>query len=164
MPTADPTTNKGDPSLAEIGDNSDQERRIYRSAMREQIKLNAERDTLNAKISKARKVFKSNGVVLGKMDSTIRKLAWSPSEQRQDADVEQRYAAWSGLSIGTQIDLMAHAADEDVARADWAARGRADALRLKPASVPKGCPPEHAQDYLFGHEEAKWWGDEGEEG
>lgn len=139
-----------------IGDNSEAEKRHFDAAMHEQIKLNAERATLNAKIGKARKGMKANGIVLGKLDSTIKRLEWSPQEVREDIATQQRYDAYAGLPVGNQVDLLANANDEEVARGDWRSRGRSDALRFKPAAVPKGCPPEFHQDYLAGHEEARW--------
>lgn len=151
MPTTDPKTTKGDPSLA-----SNSEAESFDKAMRAQIAMNAKIGTIRAENTKMRKGFKADGIVLGKLDSTIAMLEWSPSEIRESFAVAQRYAGYAGLPVGTQIDLLAHADEEAVARADWRARGRADALRLKPAAVPKGCPPERHQDYLEGHEEARW--------
>lgn len=159
MPTTDQFTNKGDPNIAEIGDNSEAFAKDFDSAMKEQIGLNAQRATLNAKISKARKGFKANGIELGKLDATIRMLEWSPAEVREHFAVEQQYARLAGLPIGTQVDMFAHAEDDEVAKIDWTSRGYSDAMLGKKAEVPKGCPPEHQQDYLNGHGGAKWWSD-----
>lgn len=167
MATTDPTTTKGDSTLvppaeqleAGTGHNTGQEAAFER-ALRLQIRLNAERATLSKKVSAERKRMKKiDGIDLGLLDATIRLLDMTPAEQRTHFDVAQRYARIAGLAVGTQLDLLAHATDDEVAKKDWVARGRADALRLKPASVPKTCPPEHHQDYLEGHDEAKWWSD-----
>lgn len=132
----------------------------FGKALQDQIGWNAKRASLNAQISRARKGWKAKGIVLGKLDSTIAKLAWTPQEYRSDIATQQRYDRYAGLAIGTQVDLLAHASDEEVARADWKARGRADALRIMPAKPPKGCPPELVQDYMEGHAEAKWYSDD----
>lgn len=153
MPTSDSTTAKGDPSL---GHNSEAEAQAFDKAMRAQISMNAKIAAIRAENTKQRKSFKADGIVLGKLDNTIAMLEWSPAEIRESFAVAQRYAKYAGLPVGSQIDLMAHADDSEVAKADWSARGRADALRLKPAVMPKGCPPENHQDYLSGHSEANW--------
>lgn len=175
MSTTEPVTTLGDDSLvpldeqtADIGDNSyDSEKVAFDKALNTMVRLNAERATLNAKIGKARKQMKADGIVLGKLDATIRMLAWSPEEIRDDIDTTLRYAAYAGFSIGhlaegAQVDMFGHATDDEIADADWRARGRADALRLKPASPPDSCPPERRNAYLEGHGDAKWWSDDDE--
>lgn len=134
-----------------------EEEEVFGKALQDVIGWNAKRDSLNAQISKARKGWKAKGIALGKLDETIKKLAWTPQEYRSDIATQQRYDRYAGLAVGTQVDLLAHASDEDVAKADWRSRGTADALRLKPATPPKGCPPDMVQHYLEGHESAKWW-------
>jgi hypothetical protein len=151
MPTTDATTTKGDASLA-----SNAEKAAFDKALRAQITMNEELAKARAKNTKMRKGFKADGLILGKLDATIAMLEWSPSEIRESFAVAQRYAGYAGLPLGTQVDLLANSNEEEVARADWKARGRSDALRLKPAAVPKGCAPEFHQDYLAGHEEARW--------
>lgn len=164
MATSDPTTNKGDASLVPLdeqiplsGQNTGQDETFERN-LRKMIKLNAERAALSKKISAERKRMKKiDGTDLGLLDATIRLMELTPAEQRTHFEVAHRYARIAGLPIGTQLDLLGHADDAEVAKRDWHARGRLDALRLKPASVPKTCPPEHHQDYLEGHESTKWW-------
>jgi hypothetical protein len=157
MATTDKKTTKGDDNIAEIGDNSGRDKELFEKAMRAQIGLNAERTALNAKISKARKGFKADGIVLKHLDSTIHMLEWSPEEIRDEFATIQRYAGWAALPVGSQVDLLVNGSDEDVARNDWRARGRQLALRMKPAEVPKGCPPEFTQDFMDAYHEAKWW-------
>lgn len=161
MSTSDPTTTLGDENLA-AGSNREPE--AFEQALRTQISMNAEREEMGARHKKARKRMKADGIVLGKLDDTIRKMAWTPQEQREDLAVTLRYYTYAGFSIGAmavpeggQVDMFGHTDDEAVSRADWKARGRADALRLKPAVAPKGCPVDRVQDYLEGHAEAKWW-------
>lgn len=160
MATTDKTTTKGDESLAEIGDNSQRDKELFEKALRAQIAMNAKKASINAENTKLRKGFKADGIKLSHLDRTIAMLEWSPSEIREEFAIAQRYAGWIGLPIGQQVDLFVNGSNEEVAKSDWQARGRADALRLKPASVPKGCPPEHHQDYLEGHSAARWWSDD----
>lgn len=156
MPITDPVTVKGDPSLVPpdeqrgIGDNSEAESEAFERAMRVQIGLNAERASLNAKVTKARKEMKTQGIQLAKLDRTIAMLEWSPAEIREEFDTIQRYARLAGLPIGTQVDLFANAPDDEMARTDWFARGRAAALLQRQATPPKECPPELHQDFLDG--------------
>lgn len=138
-----------------------EEEGTFGKALQDVIGWNAKRDTLNAQINKARKGWKAKGIALGKLDETIKKLAWTPQEYRSDIATQQRYDRYAGLAVGSTVDLYANASDEEVARADWRSRGRADALRMKPASVPKGCPPgELTNEYLEGHAEAAWWSED----
>lgn len=166
MPTTDPVTVKGDASLvppAEIGDNSGQEERAFKAAQRTMIDLIAQRKALAAKISKARKQMKADGIVLGDLDEAVADLDRTPAEIRENFARKIRYAGYNKVPLGQQIDLLANASEEDVAKADWRSRGRSDALRLKPASPGKSCPPERVQDYMEGHAEA-WWITDGKKG
>ena len=170
MATTDPFTNKGDASLVppddqiEIsGRNTGQDETFERN-LRLMIKLNAERAALSKKISAERKRMKKiDAIDLGLLDATIKLMELTPAEQRTHFEVAHRYARVAGFPIGTQLDLLGHADDTEIAKRDWHARGRSDALRLKPASVPKTCPPEFHQDYLEGHESTKWWSGDDEE-
>lgn len=163
MATTDPVTKKGDKTLvppAEIGDNSESEERAFRAAQRQMIGFISERKALSARISKARKQMKADGVVLGDLDAAVADLDRSPAEIRENFARKIRYAGYNRVPLGEQIDLLANASDEDVAKADWRSRGRSDALRLKEASPPKSCPPENVPDYMEGYHEARWWSED----
>ena len=152
MSTKDKVTSKGDPNIAEIGDNGHDEAVAFDAAMREQIKLNAERSALNAKISTARKGFKANGIELKHLDATIHMMEWSPSEIREHFDVQHRYARYCNLPVGAQLDLLSQADDNEVSAQDWHFRGYAAATTGigKPGVPPPECPQDRHQDWLSG--------------
>lgn len=162
MPTTDPVTKLGDANMAVdpetgaiagIGHNHvGCEAEDFERALRRQIALNAERASLNAKIGRERKEMKSKGIALGHLDTVVRMLEWAPAEVRQHFAVVEQYARWAKLPLGTQIDLLAHATDEEVASQDWFARGFAAAVTGKGTFgvPPKECPPENHQDFLSG--------------
>lgn len=161
MSTSDPITTKGDANLlppAEIGDNSQAEAEAFNAAMRQMISLNGERAALNAKITKARKGFKADGIALKPLDATIAMLEWEPSEVREHFAVQERYARYAKLPIGTQLDLMAHASEDEVVQGDWKSRGYGAAVTGKgtPGVPPPECPPEHHQDWLSGWNDGQW--------
>ena len=157
MATTDKTTTKGDANLAEIEGNGYDEAEAFDNAMRAMIPLIAERQALNARITKARKGFKADGIALGHLDAAIKMLEWSASEVREHFATAQRYARLAGLPVGEQVDMFAHADDDAVAKADWISRGYSDAMLGKPPLIPEGCPPESHNDYLHGHSGARWW-------
>lgn len=157
MSTKDPVTTKGDPNIAEIGDNGHDEAEAFNRAMRLMIPLIAERAEMNAHITSVRKGIKADGISLGHLDAAIKMLTWSPGEVREHFATAQRYARLAGLPLGEQVDLFAHAEDDTVATADWVSRGYSDAMLGKPATIPDGCPQENHQDYLRGHGGARWW-------
>lgn len=153
---AEPVTAETTLAPPEIGDNS-QEEKHFRDALVRQIALNEERNELNGRITKARKEMKAKGVVLGKLDSTIAMLNWSPAEVREYFAVQARYARYARLPVGTQLDLMELADDADVVKADWISRGYAAGISGKPGTPPDNCPPENHQDFMEGYNGSSWW-------
>lgn len=151
MSTSDPTTTKGDPNVAANFD-AEAEAKLVHDALKQMASLNLERAALNAKISKARKQMKADGIELGPLDATLRMMEWSPSEVREHFDIQQRYARAARLPIGTQIDLLSDVDDATVTAGDWNSRGFSAATTGKgvPGVPPKECPPEHHQDWLAG--------------
>ena len=153
MSLDEPTTALGDANL--LNDDGAAEAEAFDLSMREQIEFNKERAALNAKISAGRKRMKARGIILGKLDATIRMMEWSPAEVREDFAVSLRYAKLAKLPIGSQIDAFKDAEDDEVAEADWYSRGYSSAVTGKgtPGVPPPECPPEFHQNWLEG------WGD-----
>lgn len=151
MSTSDKTTSKGDPNVAANFD-AEAEAKIVQAALREMAALNEERQTLNSKITKARKQMKSDGVELGHLDATLKMMLWGPAEVREHFDTQQRYARAGRLPIGTQIDLLADCDDDEVALTDWKWSGFAAATTGKGVFgvPPDSCPPEMHQAWLEG--------------
>lgn len=152
MSTSDKVTNKGDPNIAEIGNNSEAFERAFNAALRVQSELNEERAKLNARASKIRKGFKADGIQLGKLDATLAMMTWSPSEVREHFATLHNYARLARLPVGTQLDLLADTPEEEVSVADWTSRGFSAATTGKgvPGVPPKEAPPEMHQAWLAG--------------
>lgn len=151
MSTSDKTTSKGDANVAANFD-AEAEAKIIQDALREMAELNAERTSLNAKISKRRKQMKADGVVLGELDATLKLMDWGPAEIREHFDTKQRYARAARLPIGSQIDLLSDSNDDEVATTDWRFAGFAAATTGKGVFgvPPDSCPPEMHQAWLEG--------------
>ena len=113
---------------------------VFLTACKQMAQLNAERKTLNEKVSSARKQMKANGIELGLMDATLKMAEWDRGEVRQHFDRGRQYAAWLGLPVGTQSNLFEGLSDDEVQRQEWYAAGVTAQRAGKPRVAPDECP------------------------
>lgn len=142
----------------QIGDNgpTEEERRY---AIREMLRLNAERDQVSVRRSAYRKKLKGAGHTLGHIDRTIKRLMQTKAEVRADQIDEAKYLLSVNLPAGEFLDQFEPDDNEGESLYQariWYERGRTDGMVGKgwAESPPDGCPPENAPDYARGHEAA----------
>lgn len=124
----------------------------FLAACKLQAQLNAERKSLNEKISSARKQMKANGVELGLMDATLKMAEWDRGEVRTHFDRARQYATWLGLPVGTQADMFSGLSDDEVQKREWYATGRTAALAGKPRVAPDECPDAYLPAWDAGYD------------
>lgn len=129
-------------------------------AANEQVKLNAERAALNAKIGSFRKGLKLKGFKLKKLDAEVAKLEWSAEELRDDRLETDWYEEAMKQPVGAQLELYG---DEE-----RTPDGVREQLKWRQIGVrhglsgvgwandpPENCPPDCHQSYGEGHEEGQ---------
>lgn len=130
-----------------------------RIAAHEMVKLNAERATLNAKVSQFRKGQKAKGITLGVLDAMVKMLEWSPEEIKAHFAERDWYAEALRYPVGAQMEFFGTDTTPDAVKEQlrWKQIGVKDGI----AGIgwandpPKGCPPDCCQTYGEGHEEGQ---------
>lgn len=130
-----------------------------RIAAHEMVKLNAERATLNAKVSQFRKGQKAKGITLGVLDAMVKMLEWSPEEIKAHFAERDWYAEALRYPIGAQMEFFGTDATPDAVKEQlkWKQIGVKDGIagRGWANEPPQGCPPDCVQVYGEGHEEGQ---------
>ena len=126
--------------------------KTFLDSVKEMVAMDAKVKQLREQRSALRKTIKSRGVELGMMDATIKMADWDRGETRAHFDTGRQYAVWLGLPIGTQPDMFAGLADDDVQRKEWWHSGRTAALAGKPRVAPDDCVEAYLQDWDRGYD------------
>lgn len=128
-------------------------------AAHEQVKWNAEREALKAKIGSFRKGLKLKGFALKKLDDEVRKLEWSAEELKDDREERDWYAEAMAQPIGQQLELYGTDATPDGVREQlkWRQIGVRHGLAGFgwANEAPENCPHDCHQSYGEGHEEGQ---------
>jgi hypothetical protein len=120
--------------------------------MRAIINAQAKVDIAKVGVKQARKLAKSAGIELKKLDAIVTMADWGPDEVRAHFATLNQYAIWMGLPIGTQPDFFDGVPEAAKPSVDWRARGYVAATTGKGAvgTPPEDCPPDQVQSWMAG--------------
>lgn len=124
----------------------------FLSWVRAAIKANEALEVAKLARSKMRKQAKAAGIELGHMDEVIAMAEWEPGEIREHFRIQQQYAEWMALPVGTRLDLLKGVPDAALSDFDWQAKGFAAATTGRGAfgEAPDDCPADQVQNWMKG--------------
>lgn len=148
-----------DEDLPGIGHNGlDQE--AYLLHQQAMVRSNVEQALFRAKRKSVRKLAKSAGVDLGKMDLMSKMLDWEPDDIRDFFKTVWQYAVWTRLAPNEQGSLFGQddgPAMPDFAQdeLDWEMKGRNIGMKGEELKVPDGCGGDRVQAFTRGWHEGQ---------
>lgn len=115
---------------------------IFLEACRGQAEWDRKVSEIRAGRDAFRKQKKSQGIVLGLLDSTLRKSDWERKEVQDHYATERQYAEWLGLPVGTQPDMFEGKDDDEIRARHWHAAGVTAQRSGKPRVLPGDVGPK----------------------
>lgn len=131
--------------------------RHVQAIRRQQEKVEAAKLVVKAergKLKDVRKLAQADGLVMKQLDEALEDLAVEHVDLIAQHKRRMLYHEWLGLNLNEQpeLDLHAREGDTELDAKRWWKRGDLDGRLGRVREVPAGCPPEHLQDYLKGHD------------
>lgn len=110
--------------------------------------------TENGKLKDIRKLAQADGLVMKQLDAALESLETEHVDLIAAHKRTILYHSWLGMPLEEQQELNLHAkeGDAELDAKRWRRRGDVDGRLGRVRDVPVGCPPEHIQDYLKGHD------------
>lgn len=109
------------------------------------------------KLKDIRKLAQADGLVMRELDDALEALAVEHVDLIAREQRRRLYFEWLGIPIDQQQELELHSkeGDAELDAKRWFKRGSTDGRLGRVREIPAGCPPEHIQDWLKGHDEGQ---------